>query len=136
MNKGIKVLVADDSQAIVNVVTKLLQRCGYSDVEHAYTAEEALEALRARRHHLVISDYNFGDMNGVQLLMAVRSDTLLNNTCFILMTGVRDSKVIDAAMRFQADGILIKPFTADVLKMKLARLPKLKTRNVEIALLD
>jgi two-component system chemotaxis response regulator CheY len=136
MNKSTKVLVADNSQAIVNVVTKLLQQCGFSDIEHTYTAEEALEALRARRHHLVLSDYNFGDMNGVQLLLAVRSDTLLNNTCFILMTAIRDRQVLDAAMRFQADGILIKPFTADVLKMKLAHLPKLKTRNVEVAFLD
>ena len=136
MNKGIKVLVADDSQAIINVVTKLLQQCGFSDIEHAHTAEEALEALRARRHHLVMSDYNLGDMNGVQLLMAVRSDTLLNNTCFILMTAMRDNKMIEAAMRFQADGFLIKPFTVDVLKMELAHLPKLKTRNVEVVLLD
>ena len=136
MNAGMKILVADDSQAVLGVVTKLLRQCGFSDIENANTAEEALEALRARRHRLVISDCNFGGMSGLQLLMAVRSDTLLNNTCFILMTAMRDRDVIDAAVRFQADCVLMKPFTADVLKIKLADLSKLKTPNVEVALVE
>jgi two-component system chemotaxis response regulator CheY len=132
MDRTIRVLVADDSRAVVIVVSKLLRQCGFSDIEHAYTAEEALEALCARRHPLIISDCYFGGMSGIQLLMAVRRNPLLFKTCFILMTAMRDKEVIDRAMHFQADSILMKPFTAAILEMKLSGLRKLKLQAEEV----
>ena len=136
MDKRMRVLVVDDSRASVSIVSRLLQQCGFSDIEHAYSAEEALEALHARRHPLVISDCNFAGMSGVQFLMTVRGDPLLSNTCFILMTAQRDRELIAGAMRFQADCILMKPFSVDVLRMKLADVAKLNVTLSDLAKLD
>jgi two-component system, chemotaxis family, chemotaxis protein CheY len=133
MDSGPRILVADDSQAVVNVVSKLLRRCGLSDIEQVKTAEEALAAVRARRHTLVISDCYFGGMSGIQLLMAMRVDPLLSKTCFILMTAIRDREVIDRAKHFQADAFLTKPFSGDVLRMKLIDLGLLSPQADEVA---
>src|SRR4051794_2505617 len=134
MDSGPRILVADDSQAVVDVVSKLLRRCGLlSDIEQVKTAEEALAAVRARRHTLVISDCYFGRMSGIQLLMAMRVDPLLSKTCFILMTAIRDREVIDRAKHFQADAFLTKPFSGDVLRMKLIDLGLLSPQADEVA---
>ena len=136
MDKRMRVLVVDDSRVTVSIVSRLLEQCGFSDIEQAYTTEEALQTLRVRRHSLVISDCNFASMSGVQFLMAVRGDLLLSNTCFILMTTQRDRELIADAMRLQADCILMKPFSVDVLRMKLADLPKLNMKLSDLAKVD
>lgn len=126
MNPNIRILLVDDSQAMLNIVDKLLRQCGFTNVEQALSGESALAALRARRHQLVISDVNMPGMNGVQLLTTVRRDPYLGDTCFVLITAQRDRDIIAAAIQNRADCILAKPFTAQVLKMKLGDIPKLK----------
>jgi CheY-like chemotaxis protein len=129
MDTSVSVLVVDDSQTMANIVSALVRQCEFSDVEQALSGEAALAALRNRRRGLVIADINMVGMNGVELLRAVRQDIFLANTCFVLMTAMRHRELIDAAMYYQADSIIMKPFTKDVLKCKLADITKLKFRH-------
>jgi AmiR/NasT family two-component response regulator len=41
------------------------------------------------------------------------------------MTALRDSEVIQSAVKYRADGIILKPFTAAQLKQKLSACPRL-----------
>ena len=136
MDKRMRVLVVDASRATVSVVSRLLQKCIFSDIDHAYSAEEALQALRVRRHSVVISDCNFAGMSGVQFLMRVRGDPQLCDTCFILMTTQLDRELIADAKHFQADCILMKPFSVDVLRLKLSDLAKLNVKLSDLVKLN
>jgi two-component system chemotaxis response regulator CheY len=126
MNTKTRVLVVDDSPATTLIVAKLLNQCGFSEVDRAPSGEAALEQLKQGCYGLVIADVNMSGMNGVQLLAAVRSDAMYHGLCFVLMTAMRNRELIDAAVSYNADGILLKPFTAPTLKEKLGLIPKLR----------
>jgi two-component system chemotaxis response regulator CheY len=128
MDTSHSVLVVDDSQVTLQIVTKLLQGCGFQNISHADSGANALRMMREKQYRLVFSDVNMADMHGVELLRAVRSDARLSDSCFVLMTTMRHRDVIEAALRYQADAIIMKPFTSEVLKCKLADLEKLKAR--------
>jgi len=128
MDTSHSVLVVDDSQVTLQIVTRLLQACGFSDISHAESGASALRMMREKQYRLVFSDVNMGDMHGVELLRAVRSDARLADSCFVLMTTLRHRDVIEAARRYQADAIIMKPFTSEVLKCKLDDLEKLRAR--------
>ena len=78
---------------------------------------------------LVISDVDMAPMDGVELLRAVRQDAALANICFVLMTALKSSESVIAAKKLGVDAFLLKPFSLDVLKEKLARLEKLQERS-------
>jgi len=126
MNTKARVLVVDDSPATTMIVSKLLNQCGFSEVDRAPSGEVALGQLREHSYGLVIADVNMGGMNGVQLLAAVRGDAIYHDLCFVLMTALRDRELVDAAVSYNADGIILKPFTAPALKEKLGLIPKLR----------
>ena len=126
MNTKARVLVVDDSAATALIVSKLLNQCGFSEVDRAPSGEDALGQLRERCYGLVIADVNMTGMNGVQLLAAVRGDAMYQDLCFVLMTAMRNRELIDAAVSYNADGILLKPFTVPTLKEKLGLIPKLR----------
>jgi AmiR/NasT family two-component response regulator len=58
-------------------------------------------------------------------LAEVRSRRELRESTFLLMTALRDANVIESAVRYRTDGIILKPFTVAILKEKLASIPKL-----------
>jgi two-component system chemotaxis response regulator CheY len=80
------ILIVDDHPMMVDIMTRMIRRIGFEDVEHAADGDEALQRLRKRRHELVISDLNMGAFGGLQLLRAVRSDETLRHTRFLIVT--------------------------------------------------
>ena len=126
MNTKARVLVVDDSPATTMIVSKLLNQCGFSEVDRALSGEQVLSQIKEHSYGLVIADVNMAGMNGVQLLAAVRGDAMYHGLCFVLMTAMRSRELIDAAVSYNADGILLKPFTAPTLKEKLGLIPKLR----------
>ena len=126
MNTKARVLVVDDSSAMALIVTKLLNQCGFGEVDRAPSGEDALVQLQQGCYGLVVADVNMTGMNGVQLLAAVRDNAMYHNLCFVLMTAMRDRALVDAAVSYNVDGVLLKPFTAPTLREKLDRIPKLR----------
>jgi CheY-like chemotaxis protein len=119
------VLVVDDSQITANIVTSLLKLCGFSNVEQALSAYSALGKLNTSKYGLILADMFMSGMTGVDLLAEVRSRPAFGTCTFLLMTAVRDREVIESAVRYKADGIILKPFTVAQLKQKLAGFPRL-----------
>jgi CheY-like chemotaxis protein len=85
----------------------------------------AFERLRTGKFDLVISDVGMMPMNGIELLQAVRADRTLRDTCFILMTALRETENVLATKQCRADALLLKPFTTEILRQKLVLLGKL-----------
>jgi two-component system chemotaxis response regulator CheY len=121
-----RVLVVEDSEATAKVVTKILNSCGFTDIDHAASAEIALELLQRRPYKFVISDIYMNGMTGIEMLAKIRGSSALADTCVILMTTARDQQLLNAARDFNPDAIMLKPFTVVALKDKLAAIPKLQ----------
>jgi len=117
----IKVMVVDDQASMRAMIRRSLQDLGFRDVRDKGDASEALAAIRADRVHLVVSDYNMPDMDGLQLLEEVRKDPVIGKTVFIMLTGSSDREVVQKAAALGVNNYLVKPFAPAALKDKIER---------------
>jgi two-component system chemotaxis response regulator CheY len=111
----IRVLIADDSRVMRQIVIRTLRQAGYDwDVREAADGAEALEAIRADEPDVVLSDWNMPNMTGIELLRALRAEGLGTPFGFVTSEGSEE-------MRTQADEagalfLIAKPFTADTFR--------------------
>ncbi|WP_171743769.1 response regulator [Sphingomonas sp. AP4-R1] len=117
----IKVMVVDDQTSMRAMIRRSLQDLGFKDVRDTSGAAEALTAIKADRVHLVISDYNMPEMDGLQFLEAVRGDPAINRTAFIMLTGSADRSVVEKAAALGVNNYVVKPFVPAALKQKIER---------------
>lgn len=118
---SIKVMVVDDQASMRAMIRRALQDLGFRDVRDAGAASEALTAIRTDRVHLIISDYNMPEIDGLQFLEAVRKDSVIGKTVFIMLTGSSDREVVQKAAALGVNNYLMKPFAPAALKDKIER---------------
>jgi chemotaxis protein histidine kinase CheA len=114
------VVVADDSPVVTEMVAELLTSAGFS-VEVARDGLQALAAIERREPDLVLSDLEMPNMNGLELLTAIRkrSQTLpvvmlttrgsvedrqrasaLGANAYVLKSGFRSDVLLEVVSRF------------------------------------
>jgi two-component system chemotaxis response regulator CheY len=109
----LRVLVVDDMATSRGLITQALDALGIANVATASDGKSALASLSANPVHLVISDYNMPEMDGLQLLQAVRANPATQRTGFLLITGRADGTVIDRGRGLGMNNYIKKPFTPD-----------------------
>jgi len=118
----IRAVVVDDQLTMRTLVRASLQQIGLTDIREFGKATEALGALKAQPAHIIFSDFNMPEMDGLEFLRSVRSDPQLKNLGFVLLTGRADADLVKRAAQFGANNYLVKPFTVAVLKQKLEQI--------------
>lgn len=104
-----KVLVVDDDEDIVNIVSALLQSEGY----HTLTAANGKDALAkavTEKPDLIIADIMMPEMDGWEFCWRVREDKSLGTTPFIFLTARADVMDQIRGSEIGADDYIIKPF--------------------------
>ena len=104
-----EILIVEDSPLATELLRRTLTRAGYA-VSVAQDGEEGLQAARAHRPALVMSDINMPVMNGYQLCRAIKFDDDLWNIPLILCTVLSGPEDIIEAINSGADAYIVKPF--------------------------
>lgn len=118
---AIKVMVVDDQASMRAMIRRALQDIGFKDVRDQAGPAEALAAIRSDRVHLIISDYNMPDIDGLQFLAEVRADPVIGKTVFIMLTGSADREIVQKAAALGVNNYVVKPFAPAALKEKIER---------------
>lgn len=118
---AIKVMVVDDQTSMRAMIRRALQDLGFKDVRDKASAPEALASIKSDRVHLVISDFNMPEMDGLQFLEAVRTDPVIGKTVFIMLTGSADKEIVQKAAALGVNNYVVKPFAPAALKEKIER---------------
>ena len=126
------ILIVDDQTKLLRLVTELMNRLGFPDVDGAADAAEALAKLRERRYGLVISDLDMEPIDGIQLLREIRADDDLMNTPFILTETSFSFEDVNVAHLAGADAFILKPFDLALLKAKLKQVLNRRPRKREV----
>jgi two-component system chemotaxis response regulator CheY len=121
VDKSTPILVVDDYKTMVRIVRNLLQQLGFTNVDDASDGASALAKLRAQRFGLVISDWAMEPMSGLELLQAMRADPALKTLPFIMITAENRKERVAEAEQAGADGYIVKPFNAETLGERIAR---------------
>jgi two-component system response regulator AtoC len=101
-----RVLVVDDDPATRDLLRDKLELSGYQ-VGLAESAEQALGLLLSLDPSLVITDLHLPQMNGLDLLERIRSET--DPASVIVITGHEDMQSAVAAMKSGAFDYVVKP---------------------------
>jgi CheY-like chemotaxis protein len=74
--------------------------------------QEGLELVRRERPEAVVLDLMMpGEMDGLDVLAAIRSDPSLRDTFIIIITGRDDVETREQALQLGANAYFIKPFS-------------------------
>ena len=115
------VLVVDDYNTMIRIISNLLRQLGFADIDDASDGAAALAKMRRRKYGLVISDWNMEPMTGFRLLQEVRADPDLFATPFIMVTAESKTENVIAAKKAGVSNYIVKPFNAETLKDKIEK---------------
>jgi two-component system chemotaxis response regulator CheY len=119
---NLKFLVVDDFSTMRRIVRNLLKELGHSSVDEAEDGVVALSKLKRDSFDFLITDWNMPNMDGLQLLQAVRSDPALASLPVLMVTAEAKKENIIAAAQAGASGYIVKPFTAVTLDEKITKI--------------
>jgi two-component system chemotaxis response regulator CheY len=115
----LRILVVDDTSVSRALICDGLDQIGMKNVAIARDGEEAVQMMKAKPSHLIISDLNMPKLDGLGLLRAVREYEPTKKVAFILVTGRGDAATIEAGKKYNLNNFLPKPFTVQTLKASL-----------------
>jgi two-component system chemotaxis response regulator CheY len=122
MNKNMRILIVDDFSTMRRIVKNLLADLGFSNTAEAEDGNSALTALRTSTIDFVITDWNMPGMTGIELLRSIRADDKLKHLPVLMVTAEAKREQIIEAAQAGVNGYIIKPFTAQTLQEKLAKI--------------
>ena len=107
MSKQLKILVADDDRIQLSILQRKLQKHGF-EVVTCKDGREAKEEVERNPVDLVIADYMMPNMDGLELLDALRKDGV--EIPFIMITAYGDIDSMMEAFKLGVTEYLNKPF--------------------------
>jgi two-component system, chemotaxis family, chemotaxis protein CheY len=118
----VRALVIDDSRAMRRIVSSILEGIGF-EVRDAGNGREGLDVLNEGWvPDLATVDWNMPVMDGLQFVAAVRSNPAWRSMTMMMVTSESEHTQIVRALAAGAHEYVIKPFTADAIRDKLALL--------------
>ncbi len=110
---GKTVLVVDDSVSMRQMVSFTLTGAGYEVVE-AGDGKEAVDKLNGgAKPHLVITDLNMPNMDGISLVKAIRGMARHKFTPILMLTPESPDEIKKERQRAGATGWVVKPFNPE-----------------------
>ncbi|SMP88373.1 two-component system, chemotaxis family, response regulator CheY [Epsilonproteobacteria bacterium SCGC AD-308-O04] len=116
-----KLLVVDDSSTMRRIIKNTLARLGYKDILEGADGLEGWAAMDANPDiDMLITDWNMPEMNGLELVKKVRADDRFKDVPIIMVTTEGGKAEVITALKAGVNNYIVKPFTPQVLKEKLA----------------
>ncbi len=116
-----QVLVVDDMLTMRKIMMKACRDIGFTNLVDAADGVKAWEILNSTDNNigLVVSDWSMPNCTGLDLLKRVRGDGRFKFLPFVLITAESEGTQVAEALRAGVDNYIIKPFTAEILRVKL-----------------
>ena len=109
-----KILTVDDSASIRQMVTFTLKQAGYEVVE-AEDGVQGLSKAQAETPHLIITDLNMPNMNGIEMIRGIRQQPQHKFTPILMLTTESDDSKKAEGKQAGATGWIVKPFNPEQL---------------------
>lgn len=115
----VRVVLIDDDVLTRSVLRMALSAEAFEVAAEAATGRTGLEACLRTRPELVFLDVTMPDMDGLQVLPAIRD--ALPNSEVLMVTAATDRITIEKAILGGASGYIVKPLTAGKIEDALRR---------------
>ena len=111
------VLIIDDSQLNVAVLKKILDH-DYN-ITSAKDGREGLEAARKLLPDAIMLDIIMPEMNGFEVIKALKRDEQLKAIPVIFITGLTNVKEEESGLALGGSDFIIKPFSPEIVKLRV-----------------
>ncbi len=115
-------LIVDDFSTMRRIVRGLHKEMGCNNAEEAEDGAVALGMLKTQKYDFVVSDINMPNMNGFELLKAVKAEDSLKHIPVLMVTAEARKEDIVLAAQSGAAGYIVKPFTKATLEEKVQKI--------------
>jgi two-component system chemotaxis response regulator CheY len=119
-------LIVDDFSTMRRIIRGLLKEAGYVDADEAEDGQVAFQKLQTGHFDCVITDINMPNMNGFELLEAIKEDEKLKSTPVLMITAEASKDDVIKAAKLGASAYIVKPFSKAILEDKIHKLFKRK----------
>ena len=116
MREQARILIIDDEESIRKSLAAVLEENGYL-VDTAENGREAIKKSETKIYNLALIDLRLPDMDGIELLTAMRETT--PKMAKIVITGYPSLENAIEAVNRGADGYIVKPYTMDDILRKI-----------------
>jgi two-component system chemotaxis response regulator CheY len=116
---NMKILVVDDFSTMRRIVKNLLKQNGYTNLEEAEDGAQAYEKVKDGGYSFIVSDWNMPNMDGLELVKAVRSNPEIKDLPILMVTAEAEKDKVVAAIQAGVSNYIVKPFTGETLKEKM-----------------
>ena len=117
-----KFLIVDDFSTMRRIIRGLLKEMGCNNADEAEDGVVALSMLKQHKYDFVVSDINMPNMNGFDLLKAVKAEESLKHLPVLMVTAEARKEDIVLAAQTGAAGYIVKPFTKATLEEKVQKI--------------
>ena len=104
-NRPLSILLVDDHRESLELLARLLRKCGHS-VQTATRMDEALRDVRRSRFDLLVSDIGLPDGSGTEIMRAIRAEQGVPG---IALTGYGEDDNVRACEEAGFAARLLKP---------------------------
>jgi len=118
------VLAVDDSQPVRDLLERVLTPAGYT-VTCAKDGGEALATVRTAHPDIILIDIKLPTMDGYAVCRTLKSNPSTATIPVLMLTGMDETDDIRKALRYGADGYIMKPFRVEDLRGKIQELLEL-----------
>jgi two-component system chemotaxis response regulator CheY len=108
------ILIVDDSASVRQVVNISLRGAGY-DVIEGCDGKDALSKLKGQKVHLIISDVNMPNMDGITMVKAIKDMPAYKFTPIVMLTTENQDNQKREGQAAGAKAWIVKPFKPDQL---------------------
>ena len=119
---SMKVLIVDDFATMRRIVKGVLKQLGFNDILEAEDGTMAHKELQKEKIGMIVSDWNMPNMTGLDLLKAVRADSKLKDTPFLMVTAEGQKENVVQSVQAGASNYIVKPFTPETFSAKLEKI--------------
>ena len=118
---GQRILIVEDEEAIVEVLSQTLRRHGY-ETASAADGDDALEKAFSLRPDLVILDLMLPKMDGWEVCRRLKADRQTASVPVLMLTARREERDVVEGLEIGADDYMKKPFSLSELAARVKAL--------------
>jgi DNA-binding response OmpR family regulator len=112
-------LIVDDIEDNRFALSRRLARQGYLNVTTAADGRQALELLNSRQFDLVLLDIMMPNVNGYEVLAALKANERLRHIPVIIISAVDEIDSVIRCIELGAEDYLPKPFNPTLLRARV-----------------
>ena len=106
-HKSYNVLVVDDEEPICDVIVDALPKGKYK-VDVAHNGEQGLAQARKKRYDVVFMDLRMPVLDGCEAIKSIKATS--PQSIVVVMTAASNREMIEQALNFGANSVIVKPF--------------------------